>query len=336
MDTPAKTDVMPVIDLAPYLRGQPGAGAAIAAQLRVIQEDIGYYCVINHGIGAEVISNAIGQVRQFYDLALEERMKLSVDERSTGYVPLKSSVYVTSPLGDNDAAIRDLNENFRLVRERPLDHPSIQAGRRFTGPNKWPPVALLPDFKARMLSYYGAAEILGRALLPLYAGALGLADNYFDPYFDDPTWLTRNVHYPPDAPKENQFAASPHRDHSFLTILPMSPISGLQFQTAGGEWMAPEYLENAIVVNSGEFMENWTNGRFIASPHRVLAPGQDRYIIAFFFNPTWDVVSNPLPGCVTPDRPAQFTPIRFLDHLCNYVDGNYAKSSGGTLDDQAS
>jgi isopenicillin N synthase-like dioxygenase len=192
----------------------------------------------------------------------------------------------------------------------------------------------LPDFKARILRYYEAAENLGRVLLPLYAGALRLEQDFFTPYFDDPTWLTRNVHYPPDTPDENQFAASPHRDHSFLTILPMSPISGLQFQTPGGDWMAPEYLENAIVVNSGEFMENWTNGRFLASPHRVLAPGQDRYIITFFFNPRWDVMSDPLPGCVTPERPAAFTPIRFLDHLCNYVDGNYAKSSGGTLADK--
>ena len=324
---------MPVIDLAPYFRSEEGAGESIANHLREIQQEIGYYCIINHGIGAQLISDAIGQVRLFYGLALEERMKLRVGAASTGYVPLKSSVYVTSPLNDNDQAKRDLNENFRIVRERPADHPSILAGRRFTGPNKWPPEALLPDFKARMLAYYEAAENLGRALLPLYAVALGLAEDYFEPYFLDPTWLTRNVHYPPNAPEDNQFAASPHRDHSFLSILPMSPISGLQFQTPGGDWMAPEYLENALVVNSGEFMENWTNGRFIATPHRVLAPGRDRYIIAFFFNPDWDVVSDPLPGCVPPERPAAHRPIRFLDHLCNYVDGNYAKSSGGTLED---
>ena len=336
MDGPAQTANIPVIDLAPYLGGIDGALETTARNLRVIQEEIGYYCILNHGIEAKVITDAIGQVRRFYALPLEERMKLLVDEHSTGYVPFKSSVYVTSPLGDNDANKRDLNENFRTVRERPANHPSLLAGRRFSGPNKWPPPSLLPEFKGRMLLYYEAAEKLGRALLPLYAHALELAGDHFEPYFDDPTWLTRNVHYPPEIPQENQFAASPHRDHSFLTILPMSPIGGLQFQTQTGQWVAPEYRENAIVVNSGEFMENWTNGRFIATPHRVLTPVEDRYIITFFFNPTWDVVSDPLPGCVTPERPAAFTPRRFLDHLCDYVDGNYAKSSGGTLEDQPS
>ncbi|NQV56497.1 MAG: isopenicillin N synthase family oxygenase [Rhodospirillales bacterium] len=322
---------IPVIDLGPYIAGAPGSAGRIASELRHIQEKTGYYCVINHGIDMGLVRGAIEQVRRLHGLPLDERMKLKVDERSTGYIPLKSSVYVTSPLGENDADKRDLNENFRIVRERAADHPSIMAGRRFTGPNKWPAEELLPEFKARMLAYFDAAEKLGRRLLPLYAMALGLEASFFDPYFTDPTWMTRNVHYPPLEPEDNQFAASPHRDHSFITLLPMSKIPGLQFRNPEGAWMAPAYVENAIVVNGGEFMENWTNGRFIATPHRVLAPLEDRYIIAFFFNPNWDVVSDPLPGCTGPDRPPAHRPVQFLKHLCDYVDGNYVGGSGGKL-----
>ncbi len=141
-------------------------------------------------------------------------------------------------------------------------------------------------------------ENLGRSLLPLYARALELPADYFDALFTDPTWLTRNVHYPPAEAKENQFGISPHTDHGFITLLPISKVPGLQVKTQKGDWITAKYIEDALIVNSGDFMKLWTNGRFIATPHRVIAPETERYISAFFYNPNWDVRSDPLPSCV--------------------------------------
>jgi isopenicillin N synthase-like dioxygenase len=323
---------IPLIDLGPYLRGEEGSLEAAAENLRHAQEEIGFYYLTNHGIAAELVAAAMDQVKQFHALPVDDKLALKVDERGPGYVPFKSTVYVTSSLADNST--RDLNANFRLVRERPADHPSIVAKRRFAGPNKWPSADLLPDFKRIMLEYYAQLEELGRSLLPVYARALNLPIDYFDAMFTDPYWTTRNVHYPKIAPDKNQFAAGPHRDNGFITILPVSSIPALEVMTTAGDWIPVVHVKDSMLVNSGEFMNVWTNGRFIATPHRVLPPGQERHQIAFFYNPNWDVVSDPLPTCVGPDNPPRFKPTQYLEHYCNYVDGNYTRvSGGGTLDD---
>lgn len=326
-------DEIPILDLGPYLAGQEGAAREVAETLTWIQEEIGFYYIVNHGIAPAVIVAAYDQVEKFHDLPLAQKLKLQVNERSVGYVPIRSTVYVTSDVNDNTR--KDLNENFRLVRERPDDHPSIRAGRRFNGPNQWPSPELLPDFRSAMLAYYNAMENLAFRMLSLYALALGLDENYFDKMFTDPLWLTRNVHYPPEEAEENQFGISPHTDHGFITLLPISKVPGLEVKCQEGGWIPARYVEDALIVNSGDFMKMWTNERFIATPHRVLAPAEDRYISAFFYNPNWDARCDPLPGCAGPENPPKYQAVTMLDHVCNYVDRNYTQSAGGQQADKA-
>ena len=316
-----------------FIEGDEVAQISVAADLRWIQEKIGFYYIINHGVASDLINEAVGQVQALHSLPMEEKLKLKVDANTTGYIPIKSTMYVTTDVGKNDQY--DLNENYRIVRERSSDHPSILAGRRFSGPNKWPSLKLLPDFKNIMLKYYSAMEKLGHLMLPLYARALDLPANYFNKYFTDPMWFTRNVHYPAMQPETGQFGISPHTDHGFITLLPLSKVPGLEVKTQDGKWISGDYVKDAIVVNSGDFMKKWTNGRFIATPHRVQPPKKERYISAFFFNPNWDVISSPLPSCVNKQMSKIYNITNFYDHLCNYVDSNYTQSSGGHAKDPA-
>ena len=322
-----RVDYIPVLDFANFANGDFSEKEDFAADLRWIQEKIGFYYLVNHGVDEDLINAAIKQIENFHLLPIEEKLKLKVDENTAGYVPIKSTIYVTSDVAKNDK--HDLNENYRIVNDRESDHPSILAGRRYAGPNKWPSSKLLPNFKNTMLDFFSAMEILGYSLLPLYARALGLKTDYFKNYFTDPMWFTRNVHYPAIKGEENQFGIAPHSDHGFITLLPVSKVSGLEVKTQDGKWITGEYIPNAICVNSGDFMKKWTNGRFIATPHRVLPPKQERYISAFFFNPNWDVTSSPLPGCHDAQNPSKYDITTFYEHLCNYVDRNYSISSGG-------
>lgn len=324
---------IPVVDLAPFFNGATGAAEKTAERLRWIQEEVGFYYITNHGVPSALIKAAHDQVKAFHSQPLKDKLVIKVDERSTGYVPFKSTVYVTSEVAENTR--KDLNENIRIVRERPADHPGIRAGRRFTGPNKWPASGKLADFKPVMLEYFQAMEDLGYAMLPLYALALGLPSDYFNDLFTDPCWITRNVHYPPSTAEENQFGIAPHTDHGFITLLPINEVPALEVQAMDRSWIPARYIENAIIVNSGDFMAKWTNGRFGATPHRVLPPSKDRYISALFYNPNWDVSSAPLPGCSRPDHPRPHQTTTMLDHLCAYVDSNYAQSAGGMQDDQS-
>ena len=319
---------IPVLDMGPYLAGAEGALEVLAQQLRHAQENVGFYFIINHGVPKPLITRAYDALRGFFALPDDEKKKVKLNAGRMGYVPAKSSVYVTSNVNENTKP--DLNEVLLYVRERAADHPEVAGGRSFHGPNPWPDSKTLPDFKADLTAYYDSIERLGFKMLAVYARALDLPADYFDPFFKDPMWTTRNAFYPGSPQvEENQFGISPHRDHGFITFLPLSQEPGLQIQTPAGEWIAAEQVKNAIIVNTGEFMNRWTNGRFIATPHRVIPPRNDRYSIALFFNPTWDAEAVPLETCISEDNPAKFDPINIHDYLDWYINKNFNKDGGG-------
>ena len=191
----SRVDHIPVLDFSIFVDGNQTEKEVFASELRWIQEKIGFYYLVNHGIDGDLIGAAIRQIEELHSLPIKEKLKLKVDENATGYVPINSTIYVTTDIAQNDKP--DLNENYRIVRDRDPDHPSILAGRRYTGPNKWPNSKLLPNFKNTMLKFFSAMEGLGYSLLPLYAQALGLNPEHFNNYFTDQIILyNQNIYYP--------------------------------------------------------------------------------------------------------------------------------------------
>ena len=317
--------MIPTLDLGPYLAGSTEARDALAAELRRIQENIGFYVVVNHGVPQAPIERGYDALREFFALPLEEKLKVKIDHSSVGYVPIRSTVYVTSKFNRNTK--QDLNETITIARERPLDDPDIQQGLRFVGPNRWPEG--LKGFRDAMIAYQEALSTLGYAMLPLYALALDLPSDYFEPYFTRPTWWTRNTYYPVVDPENNQFGISPHSDHGFVTLLPMSQVAGLEILGPEDEWIPAKPVQDGIIVNTGEFLNRWTNGRFLATPHRVVPPEEDRYSMAMFFNPSPETLAVPLESCVSVERPAAFEPVSMIDYMCWYIDSNYKREAGG-------
>ena len=143
---------IPTLDLGPYLSGDIGAREELARTLRFVQETIGFYVVVNHGVPLEPIERAYDALREFFELPLDEKLLLRINERSVGYIPAKTTVYVTSQINVNTKP--DLNETITLARERAPDDPAIEQGMRFVGPNPWP--ESLPQFRDAMLGYQDA------------------------------------------------------------------------------------------------------------------------------------------------------------------------------------
>ena len=46
----APSETIPVIDLGPYLAGEPGAMERTAGELRFALTEIGFYFIVNHGV----------------------------------------------------------------------------------------------------------------------------------------------------------------------------------------------------------------------------------------------------------------------------------------------
>ena len=316
---------IPELDMGPYLAGEAGAREALAAKLRHIQENIGFMVAVNHGFPWKLFERTVEKLKLFFAKPAEEKLKYKISEKSVGYLPPKSTVYASSVINENTKL--DLNETLNLALERPADHPSIKAGLRLVGPNPWPDD--IEGFRETIVEYQQEMVKLGRKLITLYALALDKPADFFDPYFTDPLMWSRNAHYPLMEAEENQFGIAPHCDHSFLSMLPTSDVPGLQILTTEGNWLDAPYVEGDILINTGEYLNRWSNGRFMPTPHRVLPPTKDRYSIATFFNPNHDTLAVPLDTCCGPDNPAQFDPISMIDYVTWYIDTNYKRSFGG-------
>lgn len=315
---------IPVLDLGAYLAGEEGELERLAAELAHAQQHIGFFYIRNHGIGQDLVDRVFAETARFHALPVEQRMKLLIDDQQTGYAPMKSS-----QIEEGDAAVEkapkkpDLSEAIWIRRDRPDDDPEILAGRLFRR-NKWP--ENLPGFRETIREYQEAMETLGRRMLPLYARALALPADYFDALFDRADIPVRLGHYPPDlSGDKDQFGAAPHNDAGFLTLLPQPEEDGLEVLTQSKKWIPATVRRGEILVNGGNCLVRFSNGRFLSTPHRVLAGRpRPRYSIPLFFNPNFDAVVTPVETCVSDDRPATFDPITYEQYIIDYLARVYA------------
>ncbi|KAJ6933342.1 hypothetical protein NC651_008676 [Populus alba x Populus x berolinensis] len=75
-----------------------------------------------------------------------------------------------------------------------------------------------------------------------------------------------------------------HTDMSCVTIVCQDEIGGLQVRSREGKWMDINPREDALVVNIGDLMHAWSNGRLRSSEHRVvLKRNVHRFSLAFFW-----------------------------------------------------
>lgn len=321
---PDAPETIPVLDLAPLLRGDPGAVEALGTQLRHAFEEIGFYFIINHGISQPMIDAAFQAARQFHDMPLEQKMALRFNKDNVGYMPFKSSTTKHSTLNANNRP--NLVEAYFVKRDLPPDHPDRTAGRPFRGPNQWPQD--LPGFKEDVLAYCGAMEQLALRLLPLYSTALDLAPDFLGQAFREPTYTLRMSHYPPqEVVEENEFGLAPHTDTSFMTMLAQNEIPGLSIRLPNGRWIEAPSMPGSILINGGDLLRRWTNDRFLATPHRVInRSGGERYAIPFFLDCDYEHVMECLPTCQGPDNPAKYPPITYAEYMTWFRDLNYARA----------
>ena len=195
-------------------------------------EEVGFFYVRNHSITGESIDNLRREAGIFFEQPMDEKMRLKLDQRMRGYLPLDYSSYE-----GEDRAAKSHQEGFWMSYERALDPV-----RPMHGPNIWPEDH--PALKAAMEAYFASAERLANALLRGFASALNLGPDYFDQYFVAPHTMLKLNHYPPqDSPESiKHIGVVPHTDSGAFTILWQDEGDGLEIQNKDGEWIgAPSH-----------------------------------------------------------------------------------------------
>ncbi len=310
----------PIIDLGDYLAKRPEALQQTAEQLRDALEQVGFFAVTHHGIPQAMLDGIFVQARRFHALPQDRKMALAFSSDFTGYIPPAAHVLRTSKVNTNTTG--DLNEAFFMEREQPPEGASPERASRFRTGNQWP--GEWPDFRLALMTYYRTMEQFGRSLLPLYARALGLVDDYFDAAFAWPQASLRLSHYPPLPRQDNQFGIAPHTDAGFLTILPQSEVDGLHIRPPGSEWIKAPALPGALFINSGDMLKRWANDRFLSTQHMAVNESDEaRYAAVFFFSPDLDYEMACLPTCCGTDNPPKYEPITYQQYRTWFMDANY-------------
>jgi isopenicillin N synthase-like dioxygenase len=293
---PRSSSKISVVDIECLVKGRHEPAHSTINALTRACTSIGFLQVTGHGITHDVCSKLLSEAALFFALPVKEKMKVAIENSPMfrGYVPVKSKG--KTDYGDN------LHEGFVIFQERP-----IGGSCPMHGPNQWPGGKL--EFKEAMLSYFVAAEKLARALLRGFAMTLGYKPDIFNPMFDDPMMMLKLNYYPPQSTSKhgNEIGVVAHCDSSAFTIVWQDDVGGLEALTRDGEWVPVPPISRACVVNIGNLMQIWSNGRFPSTPHRVVnRSGRDRYSIAFFVNPNYTTVMKPLIG----ESSGDFKPFR--------------------------
>jgi isopenicillin N synthase-like dioxygenase len=317
----ADTDIIPVIDLGPYLADAPGAIDRVATELRFALTEIGFYFIVNHGVPPALVREIFRQAERFHAQPLERKLAVKIDKHNVGYLPMKGDTLRTSTVAT--VTKPNLNEALFVARDLPADHPDVLADRRFRSANRWP--SDLPGFRDIIVDYCDTMERLLKKLVRLYARALDLPLEYFDGPFKEPQYKLRMTHYPPqEHTPEDEFGIAPHTDTGFLTLLAPNDVPGLAIRTQAGKWIEAPSIPDAFIVNGGQMLQRWTNDTFLATPHRAInRSGGERYAIVFFTDSNIDWPIAAVPTCVGPDNPPKYPTTYYTDYMIWYQRQSY-------------
>uniref|UniRef100_A0ACD5V9Z3 Uncharacterized protein n=1 Tax=Avena sativa TaxID=4498 RepID=A0ACD5V9Z3_AVESA len=280
---------LPVIDL------QAAVGEGRPQVVRKIMEagkEFGFFQVINHGLGEDVIQGFREAAGQFFGLPEEEKLQYYFDDQSKPFRVV--SGHITSYNNTND--MRYWHDCLKIWCY-PVDKLMHQ----------WPSQPEI--FRESLAKYSTAVHELGRRLLRMIAEGLGFDDHDF--FEGDLTGgdTPMNVFYYPPCPDPSlTMGVRPHCDRYILTVLSQGGVGGLQAKYRG-RWIRVQPIHNAFVINFGLQMEIVTNGLFASVEYRVVTNMvKERMSVAAFIRPSTDSRIGPAPGVMNgPPKFRDFT-----------------------------
>lgn len=300
---------IPIIDFAGARTGNPAALRGIAAEIHRACTTVGFFYIANHGIPAETIERVAAAAREFFAFPVETKRQASANANHRGFHAQGDALMY-------GARQPDCKEFYSIGLELPADDPNVLAGEPLRGPNNWP--SFMPELRPALYGYYKEVGACGAALLRAVALSLDLDENFFADKYTKPLQRTQIIYYPPQPPasEEEQFGVAPHSDYGCITLLWQDDNGGLQVRSLDKKrWVDARPIPGTLVVNVGDLLARWTNGRFSSTVHRVInASGRRRHSIATFFDPNFATVVDPRDlGGGEPDR--RYEPVRAGDYI---------------------
>ncbi len=267
------------LDLEKLDRREPDE---LARLLHAIGE-VGFLTVSNTGLDASRCTSVIEAYRKFFHLP--EAQKARVDMAKTG----ANRGWGASQSEQVDPnANPDFKEVFDCGYELPAGNLYAAKDLSVYAPNQWPKAPA--GFQDTIQTYYTDASAVAMRVLRAIAVALGRDAASFDSAFETPMALLRGNYYPqrPVWAGHQDFGIGAHTDYGCLTLLATDGTAGLEVQMPDGKWEPAEARPGTFIINFGEMLEFWTDGRVKATLHRVVGGSEERISVPLFFNPSYD------------------------------------------------
>ncbi len=267
---------IPEVSLAQW-RAPDADQESFARQLVEVCHRVGFFTLVDHGVGQDVIDRYFEALEGFFALPIE--VKSSLDKRLSPH--FRGWERVGAELTDNRV---DHREQLDLSTENPPYPPgSMPAFLRLDGPNQWLPDHVLPGFRAIVTEFLATVAALADELMEILALGLDLPRDAFRAAFGErPLSLAKLISYP--ATPVGEAGVNSHHDAGFLTILLQHQVGGLQALNPDGEWIDVPPTPGAFVINLGEMLQSMTGNYLIATTHRVITR-EPRFSSAYFHGP---------------------------------------------------
>jgi isopenicillin N synthase-like dioxygenase len=155
----------------------------------------------------------------------------------------------------------------------------------------------VPAFRPVMVRLYQQLATCAQVLLEACALYLGQPAPWLVDMAQGGNTVLRLAHYPPipTGIVPGSLRAAPHEDINLITLLCAATAPGLEI-LHDGRWVPITADPNQLVVDTGDMLQNLTNGLFQSTTHRVVNPSQGnqrRLSMPFFVHPRPEIDLSP-------------------------------------------
>ncbi|KAL2334637.1 hypothetical protein Fmac_015850 [Flemingia macrophylla] len=221
---------IPVIDLQ-EMHKSSSLHAEVVGQIGRASRKWGFFQVVNHGVGVEVLDEMVCGIRRFHEQDGEVRKEFYSRDSN------KRVRYFS-----NGGLFRDLDQpaNWR-------DTVAFVANPDPPNPEEMP--AVCRDIVAE---YSKKVRALGVTILELLSEALGLEPSYLKDCSE--ALFIMGQYYPACPEPELTLGSTEHTDMDFMTILLQDQMSGLQVLHEN-QWINVPPVPGALIVNIGDLLQ---------------------------------------------------------------------------------
>ncbi|KAI1000636.1 2-oxoglutarate-dependent ethylene/succinate-forming enzyme [Podosphaera aphanis] len=254
----------------------------------------------------ELLRDCFKVSQQFFSAPYAEKAKLVDDQSFAGYIA--SGEELTD-------GIADYSEIFTVTKDLPISDSRVKNAWPCHGPCPWPN-ALFQNKISQLISHLGES---GEKLLKLTALGLGLRDPDTLVKLTEDGWHHMRVLRFPHVDMTNGKGKTgrgigSHTDYGLLVIAAQDDVGGLfvrpriegesiknwQSSAAGlnetdDKWLFVPPVPDTFTVFPGDMMQHMTNDFLPSTPHKVGLNVAERKAFAYFHEPNFSSVIEPLP-----------------------------------------